>query len=106
MNYGKRFDPSSITNEQLIDELKKLAKRLGRTPSRKDMYSGGNEITRRLYLYKKRFGSFSNAELKARLKKNIGGVGLKYNKEDCKAMIVVKEFINLPIKGSNNFGMT
>jgi len=81
MKYGKRFNPATITNEQLSDELKKLSIKLGRTPSQNDMING-TDITKRLYLYRQRFGSIQIAQEKGGLDKNIGGLESKYNDGD------------------------
>ena len=42
----ERFDPDSITNDVLIDELKMLAKKLGKTPSRNDMVALGTDTVK------------------------------------------------------------
>ena len=78
----ERFDPDSITNDVLIDELKMLAKKLGKTPSRNDMVALGTDITKRLYLYGRRFGGLQEACEKAGLVPNKGNRDLKYTDEE------------------------
>jgi len=82
MNYTKRFDPKSVTRQNLLCELSKLSKLLGRTPSRQDMLKKGNNITKRLYLYDREFGGLSEACEKAGLVANLGGIDLKYSEDD------------------------
>jgi hypothetical protein len=81
MNYGKRFDPATITDDELISELRALADKLGKTPSRSDMKNGTN-ITKRLYLYSRRFGGLQEAQKLAGLIENLGGTELSYSKEE------------------------
>ena len=88
MNTKKRFDPDSISDAQLIDEIKKLANLLGRTPSRNDMIKYGTDITKRLYLYSRRFGGLREAQKLAGLKENIGGSDCAYSKEELLGEIV------------------
>lgn len=78
---NKRFNPNSVSDEELLNELKRLAKKLGKTPSRNDMMKG-TEMTKRLYLYGKRFGGLTQACEKVGLKPNIGGKGLKYTEKE------------------------
>jgi hypothetical protein len=81
MNYGKRFDPNTITDAELIAELKALSEKLGKTPSRNDM-KNGTDITQRLWLYTRRFGGLQEAQVLAGLIKNIGGTELTYSEEE------------------------
>jgi len=92
MNYKKRFNPASITDETLLNELRILAEKLGKTPSRNDM-KNGTDITKRLYLYKLRFGGFQEAQKLAGLKENHGGTELKYDEE-----AMLKEIVRLSEK--------
>ena len=82
MNNTKRFNPDSISDQCLLDELLKLSKKLGKTPSRSDMLKRGTGITKRLYLYGRRFGGLTEACEKAGLITNKGGSDLKYTDEE------------------------
>lgn len=82
MYYTKRFNPDSISDKQLLEELRNLANKLGRTPSQNDIKKFGNGIVKRIYLYRRRFGSLQAAQEKAGCAKNLGGVDLKYTDEE------------------------
>ena len=82
MNYKTRFDPDSITDEDLLFELKKLADLLGRTPSQDDIRKFGNATTKRMYLYRRRFGSLQAAQEKIGCNKNPSGFQLKYSDKE------------------------
>jgi hypothetical protein len=95
VKYKKRFDPSTLTDEKLLDELKKLAEKLKRAPSQNDIKKYGNDITKRVYLYRKRFGSLQIAQEKVGYNKNLGGNDLKYNDGDMLDEILkVKDILN------------
>ena len=81
MNYKKRFDPNSVTEEELLDELKLLAEKLGKVPSRTDMQNG-TPMTKRLYLYGRKFGGLTQACEKAGLVANKGGKYAKYDEQE------------------------
>lgn len=75
---AKRFNPNSITNEELITSLCNLSDKLNRTPSQSDMSKFGDNNTKRLHLYRKRFGSIKNAQKIAGLVENKSGADIKY----------------------------
>jgi hypothetical protein len=94
MSYNKRFDPSTISDELLLSELKKLADEIGRTPSQNDIKKFGNNITKRIHLYRIRFGSLQLAQEKIGCIKNLGGIDLKYSDKDLLNEITrIKEII-------------
>jgi hypothetical protein len=78
----KSFNPKTITDKQLIDALKKLATKLNRTPSSSDMKKYGCFLTKRVHLYRKRFGKLKNAQTKAELDANKSGSDMKYSKQE------------------------
>ena len=82
MKYTKRFNPNLVTEQTLLDELLKLSQKLGRTPSRNDMLNKGTNITKRLYLYDRKFGGLSSACEKIELVANKGSSDLKYTDEE------------------------
>ena len=81
MRYISRFNPDSISNKILLDELAKLSKKLNKTPTRENM-KNGTSITKRLYLYDRNFGGLINACKQIGLKPNVGGAGCKYSEEE------------------------
>lgn len=81
MNYKDRFNPDSVTDQELLDELLALSKKIGHVPSRKDM-KNGTPITKRLYLYGRRFGGLTEACEIAGLVPNKGGDDLKYTDKE------------------------
>jgi hypothetical protein len=85
---SKRFDPKTITDEELICEIVKLYNKLGRVPSRKDMMNG-TDLTKRLYLYGRRFGGLTEACKRAGLVANKGGIDLKYTDKELLDHILV-----------------
>ena len=94
MSCNKRFDPDSVTEQKLLDELLILSNTLGRTPSRRDMLNG-TSITKRLYLYDRKFGGLSEACLKVGLVINKGGFDLQYtDKELLDHILDLKKSLN------------
>lgn len=77
----KRFDPNTVSDTTLLDELKSLAQKLGKVPSRSDM-TKGTAMTKRLYLYGRRFGGLTQACEKAGLVAHKGGKYAKYTDEE------------------------
>src|SRR5690606_10013686 len=75
---GKRFDPNSVSDEELLESIRRLSKKLNRTPSQTDMKHGDSN-TKRLYLYRRRFGSIKNAQVKAGMEPNNSGTDIKYS---------------------------
>jgi hypothetical protein len=84
----KRFDPGTISDDELLNELRILAATLGKTPSRSDMTKRGNSTTKRLYLYDRRFGGLSEACEVAGLSANLGGKDLEYSDDELLQHIV------------------
>lgn len=76
---AKRFNPKSISDAKLIEAIKKLSKSLGRTPSQADMKKYGCPLTKRVHLYRQRFGSIQNAQERAGLTINKSGSDMKYS---------------------------
>jgi len=93
MNYIKRFDPDTISNDVLLDELKKLSETLRKTPSKKDMKDFGDNITKRYWLYRERFGSLQNAQKLIGLTINLGGFQLEYSDKE-----LLDEILNIKNK--------
>lgn len=76
-----RFNPKTISERELLGELKKLTKTLGRVPSRSDM-ANGTSLTKKLYLYDRRFGGLTVACKRAGLIPNKGGKYAKYSEKE------------------------
>jgi hypothetical protein len=77
-----RFNPKSVTNDELINELKKLANDLGRTPSQTDMKKSNYNLVAKVHLYRQRFGSIQEAQKLAGLDPNKSGSDMKYSDEE------------------------
>ena len=83
MNYGKRFDPNSVTDQELLDAYSALCKKLNKVATRKDMLNSGDAMLKRTYMYNRRFGGLIDVQKRLGMQNNFGGgAAAKYDPED------------------------